>query len=72
MKNLFKTIFVFLTFIICFHKGPPKVLVFEIEVKLRKVRNTLLDQINPQFDSIVSKRLCFQPILIENREKGSK
>ena len=63
MKNLFKTIFVFLTFIFCFHKGPPKVLVFEIEVKERKVRNTLLEQINPQFDCIVSKNLCFQPIV---------
>ena len=50
-----------------------KVLVsIEIEVKLPKVRNNLLKQINPQCDCIVSKNTCFQRILMGNREKRRK
>ena len=45
MKNLFKAIFIFLTFIICFDKG---FVFIEIEVKLPAVRKNLLEQINFQ------------------------
>ena len=34
------------------------------------LRNNLLEQINPQWDSTVSKNTYFQRILIGNREKN--
>ena len=34
------------------------------------LRNNLLEQINPQWDCIVSKNKYFQRILIGNREKN--
>ena len=49
-----------------------KILVFtEIKVKLPKVRNNFLLQINPQWDCIVSESSCFQCIM-GSREKRNK
>ena len=46
-----------------------KVIVFtEIKAKLPKVRNNLLEQINLQWDHIVSTNTCFQRILMGNRK----
>ena len=60
----FKTIFIFLTFIICFHKGS--------YIYWTRGSNNFLEQVNPSWDCIVSKKWCFQPIVIRNREKKTK
>ena len=65
MKNLFKTIFIFLTFTICFHKSLGFI---EIEDKLAKVKNNFLEQINFQKNCIPSENTCFKRILMRDRE----
>ena len=56
MKNLFKTIFIFLTSIICFDKG---FVFIEIEVKFPAVRKNLLEQKNFQWRCIIFNITCF-------------
>ena len=38
-------------------------------VKLPKVRNNLLEQMNPAWDCIVSKNTCFQQMGTEKKSK---
>ena len=38
-------------------------------VKLPKVRNNLLEQMNPEWDCIVSKNTCFQQMGTEKKSK---
>ena len=61
----FKTIFIFNTFVISF----TKILLFaDIAVKLLKVRNDLLDEINPQWYCFISKNKCLGRTFMGNRE----
>ena len=41
-------------------------------VKLTKVRNNLFEEINRQWDCIVSKNTCFQQILTGTKKKSKK
>ena len=43
--------------------------LFKSIFKVYYLRNNLLEQINPQWDCIVSKNTYFQHILIENRKR---
>ena len=49
-----------------------KIFVFNDGQKLTEVRNNFLEEMNPQWDCIVSKNTCFQQIFRGTEKKSKK
>ena len=46
--------------------------LYLMTLKLPKVRNNLLEEMNPQSDCIVSKNTCFQEIIMGTEKKSKQ
>ena len=49
-----------------------KIFVYLITLKLQKATNNLLEEMNPEWGSIVSKNTCFQQIFMGTEKKSKE
>ena len=67
-KNyFFRITLIYFAFTICFHKD-----LYLMTVKLPNLRNNLLEEMNPKWDCIVSKNMCFPQIFMATEKKSNE